>query len=620
MEKEFSLYLTKIGLIDKTTFSSLIRNYEVSADKSFTDSSFYFLMNYFDNLNDEKKKYMSYYIPIKFKLISEEIKKTKIKSIIIQLILRQKLIKLKYFYLWKKNINLFDNNFNKYISYIKNTKNENEIFFEQNRTINKNNFNKNKDNEFLDNELYENGNNIEIPYENIDEFSIENIDNLDKRHYKNSEDEQLNKLNMLIKNSLRFNNYMKNNKNNNNNNIKYNLNRNKDKNQLSKIKKQNYNTIYINSFSPKKRIIINQINSAKKNSYKNINQNNFRKQKIQKKNYSANNTRRNNNKTPIVYTSLEQKEMKELEECTFKPKINKSKSHKIFRNISSNNYISSLVPQKDIQSTFDKLYHDNEKYKLSKEMKTIDYEYIQGKNNPFTPNIKNNFRKANSKSERNFEERQKEYLYKINKKNEELKNKLDSNYDEICSFNPKITNDKGEYYQISNKEKISSLPVFQRLYDDVKNRKNFKQQKEIENINKFTELSNFLNQKKNVDHNLINKLYENKKEDLINKIREKVEKEQGLTFKPNIEQNEYIKNVNSTFQERNQKWLENRKKNIEEENSKQNENGKNYCGNKEYTKEERKQIVNNIINRLYVNKNHPNKIKNSENVEISNPL
>jgi hypothetical protein len=74
-----------------------------------------------------------------------------------------------------------------------------------------------------------------------------------------------------------------------------------------------------------------------------------------------------------------------------------------------------------------------------------------------------------------------------------------------------------------------------------------------------------------------------------------------------------LKNVSGTFFERNQKYLTERKNFFEEENKKQIENMKKKFGNKDYTKEERNKIVNNIINKLYKNpKNYVN-IDNSKN-------
>ena len=561
MDKQFSLYLTKIGILDKKTSSSIIKYDDDSINKSFTDKSFYFLMNYFDNLNEEQKKYMSYYIPLKYKLLTKKYKIEKIKSIFIQLLLRNKFIVLKYFYIWKNKIN----------------------------------------------------NLVDDDFQNIEKFEE-----------KNNYDEQLNKIHLSSQNSFSLDDFIIKNLNHNENRI-YGRNNNKQKNYISNIKGMyNYNTINISSYNAKNKNknVINQTKQKKKrNSYKNYNnQNNFRKRSYPDKelyNTSKTPTNKNMNKKGHMLTSLEEKEMEELKECTFKPKINKSISDKSrYNHTPEYRQSSSLLSQRRFQSTFDKLYHDNEIYKLSKEMKTIDHEYLLGKKSSFIPKVSNNFnfRKSFTKYDQNFQERQKEYLFNKNKKNEELKRKKDSDCEIMCSFNPRITNDKGQYYQVRKKEKNLSVPVFKRLYDDCKQRKNLREQQEKENINKFHELSNKLNKKK-VDNNLINRLHENNKEDVINKIREKVDKEKGITFKPNIEQNDYIKNVGSTFEERNKKLLFNKKQALEDEKMRQEEYIKNNYGNKNFTKDTRTQIINNIIKRLYINPKNVEQKENEENVK-----
>ena len=559
MDKQFSLYLTKIGILDKKTSSSIIKYDDDSINKSFTDKSFYFLMNYFDNLNEEQKKYMSYYIPLKYKLLTKKYKIEKIKSIFIQLLLRNKFIVLKYFYIWKNKIN---------------------------------------------------------------NLADDDFQNIEKFEEKNNYDEQLNKIHLSSQNSFSLDDFIIKNLNHNENRI-YGRNNNKQKNYISNIKSMyNYNTINISSYNTKNKNVINQTKQNKKrNSYKNYNnQNNFRKRSYPDKelyNASKTPTNKNMNKKGHVLTSLEEKEMEELKECTFKPKINKSISDKSrYNHTPEYRQSSSLLSQRRFQSTFDKLYHDNEIYKLSKEMKTIDHEYLLGKKSSFIPKVSNNFnfRKSFTKYDQNFQERQKEYLFNKNKKNEELKRKKDSDCEIMCSFNPRITNDKGQYYQVRKKEKNLSVPVFKRLYDDCKQRKNLREQQEKENINKFHELSNKLNKKK-VDNNLINRLHENNKEDVINKIREKVDKEKGITFKPNIEQNDYIKNVGSTFEERNKKLLFNKKQALEDEKMRQEEYIKNNYGNKNFTKDTRTQIINNIIKRLYINPKNVEQKENEENVK-----
>ena len=117
-------------------------------------------------------------------------------------------------------------------------------------------------------------------------------------------------------------------------------------------------------------------------------------------------------------------------------------------------------------------------------------------------------------------------------------------------------------------------------------------------------MANRISEKKSMNYELFDKLNENNKDEIINRIREKFDQENGITFQPNLEENEYLKNVDGNFFERNEKWINKRNNFIEEEKMKQNENIKNYCGNKDYTKEEKTEIINNIINRLYYNQNN----------------
>ena len=119
-------------------------------------------------------------------------------------------------------------------------------------------------------------------------------------------------------------------------------------------------------------------------------------------------------------------------------------------------------------------------------------------------------------------------------------------------------------------------------------------------MNKILEMANVINPTKNFDFTTINRLYENKeKKNNIKKIIKKVEKEEGTTFKPFISQNNYNRTVNGTFYERNQKLINDRESFCEEENKKIVENEKKHIIGKEYTKEERQKVINNIINRLY---------------------
>ncbi len=613
MEKDFSLYLKKIGILEDNSSIPILGSSKKLDSKNFTNSTFYYLMNYFDNLTEQQKKYMSFYIPTKYKLNSEEMKKNKIKSIFIQNKLRQKLCILKHLYIWKRNISLNDTVLDKYYYLYVNNQKKNEIGKRKGYTNNNNNNNINlKKNINIDNIL-----NIDNDIDK-DDYRIEKIDN--KNNFEDSDYGDINKINQIGQASLSLEDFLD--KNNNDDAIIIENNNNKKKDFFSNKKKlSNYKAMNINSYFSKNRkkdLVKKNRNNNNKNYIKNFkykyteNDNNY---KSHPKNNSSN-TNRKTKKKSYLYTSLEEKEMKELEECTFKPKINISHSHKEFKN---GKKYSSISKKKEIQSTFDKLYHDGEKYKFIKDLKTIDFEYTLGKKIPFTPNASSNynFRSSHSKSDRNFQERQNEYLYKKNNKYEALRDKINSDFEIKCSFNPKITNEKGEYFPIK-KDGYFSIPVFQRLYSEFKERKNIKEQKEIENFKKFECLSN--RQKKCVDYDVINKLYENKKDDIINKAREKFIKEKGITFSPKIEQNNYLKNISGTFLERNQKYINERKIFYEEENKKQIENLRNKIGNKDYTKEERITIVNNIINKLYKNQKNKNKNKNNNNSNITSSL
>ena len=642
MEERFSSYLSEIGLLNETDSSSLIKKDDKASNKSFADTSFECLKNYFDNLDEEQKKYMSQYIPTKYIEISDKIRRTKLKSIIIQLILRNKILILKFFLIWKNNINILgklnNSNTNENIKENENEKDNSEL-----------NSGENLFNNIANNYLNNQNNNKKDIDNNISKYNIVNIDNnvdIDNKNMTKSEEEERAK-----SNSISFGNIiLKNNCNNGDEgeknikkkispkNIKKPKNTNKN-NNINKNKGKSSINPYIYRNNTKN---INQIKKEiNLNSYKTINTNNItnniRKQ-TNRSQYSSNNNNnssiRNSSKKNNLHTSLEEKEIKELQECTFKPKINNLiKITK--RTLSQNDINSSLIiknnndnsnnqkREEEIQLRFEKLYKDNEKYKLSKEMKAIELEHMMSRNAPFIPNIKKKFKKRLYKmrqnSEGNFEERQREYLNKRNKHSAELKNRINSDFEELCSFNPKITNDKGEYYQMTIKEKINKKPVFIRLYEDVKDRKNYQMQREMDKYNKIMDLSNFINPQKKFNFETINKLYENKeKKDRIDKIRKKVEEEEGMTFKPYISENSYLRGVNGNFYERGQKLLNDRESFYEEENKKYNEGYRNSVDKKAYTKEERKQIINNIINRLYndfVQKNNKPMIKEKDKKE-----
>ena len=236
-------------------------------------------------------------------------------------------------------------------------------------------------------------------------------------------------------------------------------------------------------------------------------------------------------------------------------------------------------------------------------------------------NDSQNLQKNRVKSEENlnFEERQRNYLIKKRKHSAEIKNQLDSIFNEICSFNPKINSEKNmsSIYSTNkkpSKKKKNKNTVFSRLYNDGKERINTRTKKEQKIMNQILEMSNIINPEKNFDFNTINRLYENKeKKHNIKKIIKKVEEEEGTTFKPFISQNNYNKSVNGTFYERNKKLINDRESFCEEENKKLVEYEKKHVIGKDYTKEERQKVINNIINRLYNDSSFIKKSINNSN-------
>lgn len=567
MDKNFSLYLTKLGFFDENTAKEIIKSNKLLENKKFSDSSFHYLMNFFENLNEEQKKYMSYFIPNNYKIITNKLRTRKIKSILIQTILRQKLKLLKKLYQWKNNIkiNTYRNIINKY-----NIEENHKLSYDDNEKLSKNNT------ITLDDYLAKEKINIYNNNINPNDKGISNIKSI--YNYMNIKPHK-------SKNERAFN---------------------KQKNKL--ITKLYYNTN----------------NNLRTYNYENNNNNKMRKpdlKYIYKNLYQRNISKKDNGKNKLL-TSLESKELEDLKECTFKPRINNI----LISSMKQSRSQTKNKSRDNIESIFERLYKDEEKNKLSKELRTIDREYTIGKKFSFTPNIngklKNIYRYQQHK---NFAQRQREYMEKIDKKREDLRGKIDSEFDLICSFNPKITNEKGEYYIIKNKKKEKNMAkssVFRRLYKDVEKRQELREQKEKENIDKFNEMANYLTLDKKVnDTSLIERLFDNRKEDIINKTREKVEKEEGITFHPDIGDNDYIQNINSNFMERNEDWIIRRNNFIEEENAKQLENLRNNgIGNKKkYTSEEREQIISNIIERLYENcKKNKNKSQEEEDNEEEN--
>ena len=118
-------------------------------------------------------------------------------------------------------------------------------------------------------------------------------------------------------------------------------------------------------------------------------------------------------------------------------------------------------------------------------------------------------------------------------------------------------------------------------------------------------LENQKEKPKSANYKHIKSLYKNKKRcNTQEKLKKKVEKEEGITFHPKLYKNNYVDRITSNFMERNYSSPRNNKnENIN--------NSKNMSNNKKLDKKEKENIVEGMINRLYKNK------KNDDDEEIS---
>ena len=165
-----------------------------------------------------------------------------------------------------------------------------------------------------------------------------------------------------------------------------------------------------------------------------------------------------------------------------------------------------------------------------------------------------------------------------------------------------------DYYSSRTGETLSSKnkSPFLRLYEESKNRNIRKKNREKEYKNRLNEMANISCKKEinNVDYEKLKELYlYDKKNDIIRKTRQKVENEEGTTFKPDIYFNKSSKNIKSGFYERNEKFIKDKQNFIEcsikERDKLFNNNIKKENINLDnFSKEEKNEIINNIVKRL----------------------
>ena len=536
MEINFFEYLINIGLINKESFSNFVLDYRKKfSKKNFLENMEDLLSNFFENLSKEEKSYMSVNLVKNYLDYLNNKKFDKLKKI--YQILKEKLYfqKLKYFFYLK----------------ISSFRKKEKI-----KTV--------------------------ANYQKINK-SIPKVNNRIKRN-RNTPNELDNFVTMKINTSRKRGTI------------------NIDKSSKNKIK--NISSSQNDSTTKKYDSTKESINPSKKNNKKNINE---------------------------IPSSSTLKEQQEFKECTFSPKINTYT--KIKKNTQKKEIKENKSNTKRLFEVFNKLHNDNLIYQNKIKYNQEKYEKRFKEENTFHPKINNNnsFSKKINKSNKTFDERQQIYLEKKEKNTEKMKQELDDNCSKLCSFIPEVNtinntfnkskiikNESNtelknsdiiiDYYSSRTGETLSSKnkSPFLRLYEESKNRNIRKKNREKEYKNRLNEMANISCKKEinNVDYEKLKELYlYDKKNDIIRKTRQKVENEEGTTFKPDIYFNKSSKNIKSGFYERNEKFIKDKQNFIEcsikERDKLFNNNIKKENINLDnFSKEEKNEIINNIVKRL----------------------
>ena len=308
--------------------------------------------------------------------------------------------------------------------------------------------------------------------------------------------------------------------------------------------------------------------------------------------------------------TLSSKKKEDLKECTFKPKINNSIPY------INNSQITTSSKSKEInKQIINKLYNDNkrriDKRKIELELKN----QRELKENTFKPflisktskNIKDNF----NDRLKNFDSQKNLNLEKL-RENYENRNKY--------SFSPNITLSQKIVSRSFSSDKLN-IPIHERLFkvSEEQKRKKLLKEKEI-NLQIKNSANSPLNRNNDyyknnyVDYKKIEELYNDykKMKNKIIKKRNELDIEQGITFHPEIYTNrKYYDKINDDFNTREEDYLNKKIQNIQNYQNYINEQNNSLVNKKKYTKKEKEEITNNIINRLY--KEGVEKYKNKRN-------
>ncbi len=192
--------------------------------------------------------------------------------------------------------------------------------------------------------------------------------------------------------------------------------------------------------------------------------------------------------------------------------------------------------------------------KQSKTTRQLIYNKLINNNSSDLKKQKNNNIKKIKDKKKFFTELSKSNIER-DKKIYEMRIELNKKFDNIYTFTPIFyTKD------YNNKYRSSSLPFYERLEDDKRKRKiNLdKLEKEILDKEKPRNYSNKKNKSYSVDLDKKYDIYLKRKKEKIRQIQENIDKEKGITFKPNLNKKYNDKVIKEPFEIRNNIYIENK--------------------------------------------------------------
>ena len=578
MEQKFTKHLIEIGVIDKKTESQILSlyrekylNFNFLNKFEFNESMTEILFSIFNNLTEIQKKYICFHLPAKFIKLSKKNLQNKLKNIFGKKIIKNKLILWKYLFKWYKNMEKTKNN----ISLEKNIfrqKSKKSFLNANNKFENKYSINDNIRN-FLD--IYDNYDNLTIKnyQSNLTTLNNEKKNKSLKNKIKHS-NKTPNKMKFLYSKDIikSYNmNLMSNNITNDrsistitNNKKKYTNNMNYMR-QMKRENKDNKDNKYSNNDT------IENIASGLRDS----NESNYN---CLSTNLNTINNRYNNNQ-----------ENKTLSHSEYIPSFDLLNNYNIktYKKLSSNS--SSIKPSIKGDNNYFNEQKTNKNNKIKNKtilMQNILNEDLES-NYTLSPITKSKSKKSNNNNIFNL-------IYCNNYNNMKQNNYMHEDYN--------LFNCQTPFCQtLKNSKSSKENSACNRLFEDGKKRLKMQNKKIKDRENIFVKMAcRVSGERKNVDLERINNLYRSKeRSNTFEKTKNKVEQEEGLTFKPIINKSEYSKRINGNFMDRNLSGKSKEKKNNEYKYKNNKMNKINY--HKKFTKMQKEKIVNGVINRLYSN-------------------